>query len=67
MEHPETNITTTTSVHGILQGSGNGFDADKVDGYDVSGNNLGGVWSFIPVVRSDGVMEVGKYIDFHNV
>lgn len=36
-------------------------NADKVDGYHVSN------WSGIPFVGDDGVMEVGKYIDFHNI
>ena len=35
-------------------------NADKVDGFHVSS------WGGIPYVGVDGVMEVGKYIDFHN-
>jgi len=30
--HKNTNITPLVSVHGIQQGTGNGFDADKLDG-----------------------------------
>lgn len=37
-------------------------DSDKLDGYHV---NNGNTWNSIPVIKSDGVMEVGKYIDFH--
>lgn len=38
-------------------------DADKLNGYDTTA--VGNRWGVIPVVGSDGVMEVGKYIDFH--
>lgn len=36
-------------------------NADKVDGYHVSN------WAGIPTIGADGVMEIGKYIDFHNI
>lgn len=39
-------------------------DADKVDGYHV--NTGQAPYGHIPAIRSDGVMEIGKYIDFHN-
>jgi len=39
--------------------SGSGSNADTLDGYDT------GQWNAIPVIRNDGVMEVGKFIDFH--
>jgi hypothetical protein len=45
-------------------GSGSGLDADTVDGYNTT--TSGNRWGVIPTVGSDGVMEVGKYIDFHN-
>ena len=51
-------VLTTAS-----EGSGNGLDADTVDGKHIWSGN---VWNRIPVVFSDGVMEVGRYIDFHN-
>lgn len=34
-QHNLTNTTEGEGVHGILQGSGNGFDADKVDGAEL--------------------------------
>lgn len=34
--HISSNITSLNAVHGILQGSGNGFDADTVDGAHIS-------------------------------
>ncbi|KKU25669.1 MAG: hypothetical protein UX37_C0016G0013 [Microgenomates group bacterium GW2011_GWA2_46_16] len=34
--HLEKNITAAIAVHGIKQGSGNNFDADKLDGYEAS-------------------------------
>ncbi|MEI6418708.1 MAG: phage tail protein, partial [Sphingomonadales bacterium] len=48
------------------EGHGNGLDADTVDGYHVSRGGAGGAWPCLPVVNSDGVMEVGRFIDFHN-
>lgn len=34
--HTGANITNATTVHGIRQGSGNGFDADKLDGFEAT-------------------------------
>jgi hypothetical protein len=42
-------------------GSGSGLDADTVDGLHVSGAAFG----TIPRVGNDGVMEIGKIIDWH--
>lgn len=39
-------------------------DADKVDGYHA--NTGQAPYGHIPTIRNDGVMEIGKYIDFHN-
>lgn len=41
-------------------GSGSGLDADLLDGYHRKN------WNGIPTVLSNGVMDIGKYIDFHN-
>ena len=40
-----------------------GIDAATLDGFDTS--SVGNRWGVIPFVANDGVMEVGKYIDFH--
>lgn len=40
-------------------------NADKLDGYHANGSNFA-PYGHIPTIESDGVMEVGKYIDFHN-
>lgn len=55
-----------TIWHEGNDGSGSGLDADLLDGLHayISGNN-GGVWGYIPSVKSDGVIELGRYIDFH--
>lgn len=39
-------------------------DADKVDGYHV--NTGQSPFGRVPTIGDDGVMEIGKYIDFHN-
>lgn len=46
-------------------GSGSGLDADTLDGYHANGSNVR-PYGHIPTIESDGVMEVGRYIDFHN-
>lgn len=43
----------------------NGGNADTVDGYQVNGSNVA-PYGHIPSIENNGVMEVGKYIDFHN-
>lgn len=40
-------------------------NADMVDGYHVNDSPSADPRGKIPIVKSDGVMEVGKYIDFH--
>lgn len=48
--------------NGYASSAGN---ADTVDGYQVNGSNVA-PYGHIPSIENDGVMEVGKYIDFHN-
>lgn len=48
--------------NGYASSAGN---ADTVDGYHVNGSNVA-PYGHIPSIEKDGVMEVGKYIDFHN-
>lgn len=47
--HIADDITSSNEVHGIQQGTGNGFDSDKVDGADlsndISSNSSSEVWS----------------------
>lgn len=48
--------------NGYASSAGN---ADTVDGYHANGSNVA-PYGHIPTIESDGVMEIGKYIDFHN-
>ena len=48
--------------NGYASSAGN---SDTVDGYHANGGNVA-PYGHIPTIESDGVMEVGKYIDFHN-
>ena len=43
----------------------NADNADTVDGYHVNDSAIASPYGKIPLVKNDGVMEVGKYIDFH--
>ena len=40
-------------------------NADTLDGYHANGSNVA-PYGHIPTIESDGVMEIGRYIDFHN-
>ena len=57
---------TTKSVSNIsVNYASSAGNADTVDGYHVNGSNVS-PYGHIPSIENDGVMEVGKYIDFHN-
>lgn len=57
---------TTKSVSNIsVNYASSAGNADTVDGYHVNGSNAA-PYGHIPSIENDGVMEVGKYIDFHN-
>lgn len=57
---------TTKSVSNIsVNYASSAGNADTVDGYHVNGSNVA-PYGHIPSIENDGVMEIGKYIDFHN-
>ena len=47
-----------------VDGSDSGLDADLLDGRHVQ-NGIN-VWGRIPFVNTDGVTEIGRFLDFHN-
>ena len=47
--------------NGYASSAGN---ADTVDGYHANASQA--PYGYIPTIATDGVMEIGKYIDFHN-
>ena len=52
----------------VRGGSGSGLDADTLDGYHLGGlSALGSIQPYVPLVKTDGVMEVGRYLDFHAI
>lgn len=57
---------TTKSVSNIsVNYAASAGNANTLDGYPANGNNVA-PYGHIPTIGIDGVMEVGKYIDFHN-
>ena len=57
---------TTKSISNIsVNYASSAGNADTVDGYQVNGSNVA-PYGHIPSIENDGVMGVGKYIDFHN-
>jgi hypothetical protein len=40
-------------------------DASSLNGLSIAGANANIPWPFIPDVGADGLMEIGRYIDFH--
>jgi len=69
-------VTTTATGLGLLSNDQdlmstssptfNNLVVTKLNNLTVGGNGLGHSWSNIPSVASDGTMEIGKYIDFHD-
>jgi hypothetical protein len=41
-------------------------NASTLGGYPLANDGVGQSWPRIPFVKSDGVMEIGKYLDFHD-
>lgn len=54
----------THNYAGSTEPGGDALNAKKLKGYDVSSRNTG-YQNVIPAVGDDGVIEVGKYVDFH--
>lgn len=54
----------THNYAGSTEPGGDALNAMKLKGYDVSSRSAG-YWNVIPAVGDDGVIEVGKYVDFH--
>lgn len=52
-----------TIWHSGNDGSGSGLSADNLRGFNLSAS--GARWDVIPVTTSDGVTEIGRYLDFH--
>lgn len=40
-------------------------NSNKLGGYPLNAESIGGHYSTVPAVKTDGVMEIGKYIDWH--
>lgn len=59
-----TNDKTVTASGGFI---GTATNASKLDNYSIGdGASTVAGTAFIPLVRSDSVMEIGRYIDFHS-
>lgn len=60
---------TATTFKGNLSGNAttatNATNSSKLGGYSLVVKGEHDTWDKIPMVTSDGVLEVGKYIDFH--
>ena len=54
----------THNYAGSTEPGGDALNAMKLKGYDVSSRSAG-YQNVIPAVGDDGVIEVGKYVDFH--
>lgn len=61
---PSTGVLTATTFSGAL--SGNASTATTLNGYTAPLATYGNTWPCVVVVASDGVSEIGKYIDFHS-
>jgi len=54
------------TTEGTVNHASNADNADTVDGYHVNDSATANPYGKIPRIDTNGVMEVGKYIDFHN-
>lgn len=63
---PETSVGWSNDG-GVLKALGTGElgNIRTINGYSIGGGNAGYNNTIIPVIGSDGVMEVSRYIDFH--
>lgn len=48
-----------------VDGAGSGLDADLLNGLSLNLETGAPVWPYIPFITNSGVIEVGRYIDFH--
>lgn len=66
LTHTSQNITDSNTVHGITQGTGNGFDADKVDGYNID-SSAGADGDYVLINKTSSKLEVLPYPTSINV
>lgn len=64
---PSANYTASDVLAKLItvDGAGSGLDADTVDGLHVTADTVAPVWPSVPRVSTNGVLEIGRYIDFH--
>lgn len=60
-----TAITTSNIGSQSVNYANSAANADTVDGYHVCDDSCGNIYGKIPVVKSDGVMKIGRYMDWH--
>ena len=60
------NTTVNESKHAVNADSATtADDSNKLGGYPLNSSSTGGHYGTIPCIMTDGVMEIGKYIDWH--
>lgn len=62
-----TNASTAQTIwHSGNDGSGSGLDADLLDGWHLcKGSSTGKPWGMVVGIGTDGVIEAGRYMDWH--
>ena len=45
--------------------AGTASNSNALGGYSLGTSNTSGTWGKVPLVKSDGVIEIGRYIDMH--
>ncbi len=67
LQFNSTSYNNVNIWHAGNDGAGSGLDADLLDGISSGGSGSNGAtWGYIPQVKNDGVIEIGRYIDFHH-
>lgn len=57
-------INGGTVWHSGNDGLNSGLNADVLRGFEIS--SIGNFWGVLPLVSNSGVLDIGRFIDFHN-
>lgn len=57
--------TNKTLTPAYATSAGTASNSNALEGYSLGTSSTSGAWNRIPLVKSDGVIEIGRYIDMH--
>lgn len=57
--------TNKTLTPAYATSAGSASNSNALGGYSLGTSSTSGTWNKVPLVKSDGVIEIGRYIDMH--